>query len=170
MIRAILACDNQGGIARNGVMPWPKNSQDLSHFQTLTKPHTVVMGRQTWEAPDMPSPLSGRTNIVVTRNSNYVAPGAIVVSNNIIDNIKSLAANDIVYIIGGSNLFHQLIDVISVLHLTRITGNWKCDTHLDLGLINSQFEQIDSITIDPNTTFETYIARRLHDFYPTTNI
>lgn len=163
MIRAILACDGQGGIARNSVMPWPRNKKDLQHFQSLTKDHIVVMGRKTWEAPDMPSPLPNRTNIVVTRDTNFQTNSASPMSDRVIERLTSLAKTSTVFVIGGADLFEQLIDVIDVLHLSRITGHYDCDTFLPLAKINQRFDILDRVVVDNMTQFETHIARRLHD-------
>lgn len=163
MIKAILACDATGGIAANGVMPWSKNSQDLRYFKQLTQGHTVVMGRKTWEATDMPSPLPGRTNVVVTRDTGYTAPGATVVTQDIPEYLNKLATEDTVFLIGGASLFHELIEHINILHLTRISCNWGCDTFLDLDKVAENFTLVDSLKADSNTTFEVHFARRLHD-------
>mgnify|MGYP003656530971 CR=1 FL=1 len=66
MIKAILACDDNGGVSRNGVMPWPKNTRDLKWFQRITTGQLVIMGRNTWDDTQMPSPLPNRINAVVT--------------------------------------------------------------------------------------------------------
>lgn len=162
MIRAILACDGKGGIAKNGIMPWPRNKVDLAHFKKLTKNCTVVMGKATWEAPDMPTPLPFRDNVVVTSDVSYVAEGAVV-SSNITTDLTSLAEHNTVFVIGGAKLFSTLIDEINVLHLTRITGNYDCDTFIPMDDIAKHFELIDCVTIDLMTTFETYIKRQPHD-------
>jgi dihydrofolate reductase len=44
MINAILACDDKGGIGKNGTLPWPKQSEDLAYFKRMTDAQTVVMG------------------------------------------------------------------------------------------------------------------------------
>jgi dihydrofolate reductase len=69
MIRAILACDRDFGIAKNGQMPWPKNTDDLKWFRSMTAGSCVVMGRKTWES-DMPKPLPNRVNAVVSSSSS----------------------------------------------------------------------------------------------------
>lgn len=168
MIKAILACDGQGGIAKSGVMPWPRNKQDLQHFKELTSGSTVVMGRRTWEAKDMPTPLPGRTNIVVTRDLEYVAVGALIISDNLDQRLTELAESNTIFVIGGADLFVRLIDQISILHLTRITGNYDCDTFLPLDLIVEKFSRIDRVAVDKMTIFETYFARKLHDLSFTT--
>lgn len=160
MIRSILACDSQGGIAKNGIMPWPKNKKDLQHFKKRTENSVVVMGRSTWEAADMPSPLPNRKNIVVTSNSEYMAPGATVVSHDVENYLKKLDCDQTVYVIGGAQLFISLYDLIEVINLTRIQGNFDCDTFLPLERIQQDFELIDHVAFDFQTEFETYIRKQ----------
>ena len=159
MIKAILACDASGGIAKDGIMPWPRNMADLRHFKQLTTDEIVVMGRKTWEAPDMPSPLPNRTNIVVTRNTEFQTNGADVICDNVIEQLTSLAKNSTICVIGGAVLFEQLIDIIDVLHLSRITGHYECDTFLPMAKISEQFDILDRVVIDNMTQFETHIGR-----------
>ena len=47
MIKAILACDNGGGVSKGGTIPWPKNTKDLSWFKKNTTNNVVVMGSKT---------------------------------------------------------------------------------------------------------------------------
>jgi dihydrofolate reductase len=162
-MKAILACDRQGGIAKNGVMPWPRNAEDLKHFKKLTTDAIVVMGRKTWEASDMPSPLPNRTNVVVTNNTNYQLNNAIVLNDNISSRLTSMAKSNTVFVIGGASLFTQLIDDIHVLHLTRLTSGYDCDTFLPMDKIAAQFELHDSVQVDAETRIETYLTRQPYD-------
>ena len=66
MIKAIMAVDDEGGISKNGSMPWPKNLNDLKWFKNNTLNNIVIMGRFTWVDPFMPSPLKNRINVLVT--------------------------------------------------------------------------------------------------------
>lgn len=168
MIKAILACDSQGGIGREGALPWPPNKKDLAHFQKLTSGCTVVMGRGTWEGKGMPKPLPKRRNVVVTSDSDYSAHGAEVVTD-IKSNLTKLAESNTVFVIGGAILFEHLIDDIQILHLTRIAGHYNCDAILPMDLIEEKFVKIDSVDVDVRTTFDTYFARKLHDLSINTN-
>jgi dihydrofolate reductase len=159
MIQAILACDGRGGIARNGVMPWPRNELDLRHFRNLTRGAAVVMGRGTWEAGDMPSPLPGRTNVVVTRDPDYAADGATIISDDLEEHLTNLAKEHTLFIIGGASLFARLIDSIDRLYLTRIAGDYDCDTFLPLDQIAERFEVVKTVTLDKNTVVEIHAAR-----------
>jgi dihydrofolate reductase len=58
MIKAILACDDLGGVSKGGTIPWPKNSKDLKWFKKNTTGGVIVMGSTTWEDPMMPGPLT----------------------------------------------------------------------------------------------------------------
>lgn len=162
MIRAILACDSKGGISRNGVMPWPYNKIDLTHFKQLTLNANVIMGRKTWEASDMPSPLPGRNNIVVTSDTNYVAKGATVYNGNL-NELLTKYAQEHTFVIGGAYLFEQVIEQVDVLHLTRISGNYDCDTFIPLQKVKTNFERIDFFDADNITRFETYVTRKIND-------
>ena len=71
----------EGAIGFHGGMPWHL-AEDMKRFKELTVSHPVIMGRKTWESLDPRfRPLPNRDNIVVSRNSGYVAPGATVVEN-----------------------------------------------------------------------------------------
>ena len=64
-------------IGKGGVMPWHL-PEDLAHFKRVTLNHPVIMGRKTWDSiPPKFRPLPGRTNIVVTRQSDWQAEGAL---------------------------------------------------------------------------------------------
>ena len=65
MIRAILACDQDWGIGKDGDLPWPHNPDDLKWFKEQTTGSVVAMGKRTWDS--LPTkPLPNRNNVVVT--------------------------------------------------------------------------------------------------------
>lgn len=138
MIKAILACDEQWGIGKNGTLPWPKNSADLKWFKQQTIGQVVIMGRKTWEAKGMPKPLPGRINIVVSSNGS-IDEGPNYTTT--LDQLPSILSNykEDKWVIGGANLVENYIENIDELHLSRIEGNWKCDTFLPQKLITGNF-------------------------------
>ena len=69
MLKAIMAVDDNGGVSRFGSMPWPKNTDDLKWFKSNTLNQVVIMGRLTWIDSKMPTPLSNRINILITKQS-----------------------------------------------------------------------------------------------------
>jgi dihydrofolate reductase len=77
----IWAQSASGVIGRAGDIPW-RLPEDMSHFKDLTMGHTVVMGRRTWESlPARVRPLPGRRNVVLTRQADYMAEGAVVMTS-----------------------------------------------------------------------------------------
>ncbi len=79
MLGMIWAQGHCRAIGKGGTMPWHV-PEDLRFFQRVTTGHPVIMGRRTWESlGEKYRPLPGRTNIVVSRNLQFEAPGATVV-------------------------------------------------------------------------------------------
>jgi dihydrofolate reductase len=143
MIKAILACDDTGGVSKEGTLPWPNNSTDLQWFKMNTAGHIVIMGSTTWDDPHMPRPLPKRTNILVTtRKEDY--PGADdYISGNLVEEIKEIAEATpgvITWIIGGPNIIEQTLGVIDEFYLSRIPGDYDCDTHLPMKKIETLFK------------------------------
>ncbi len=70
----VVAAAENGVIGRDGDLPW-KLKSDMARFKALTLNKPVVMGRKTWAT--LRKPLVHRTNIVVTRDTSFAAPGAL---------------------------------------------------------------------------------------------
>ena len=143
MIKAILACDDTGGVSRDGTLPWPNNSTDLKWFKENTAGHIVVMGSTTWEDPHMPRPLPARVNVLATsREQDY--PGAHgYINGDLCAGVRSLeveAPGLITWIIGGPNIIEQTLGVIDEFYLSRIPGSYDCDTHLPMKKIETLFK------------------------------
>ena len=132
MIKAILACDMDMGIGKDGTLPWPHNSDDLKHFKNLTTGHYVVMGSKTWDDPKFPGPLKDRINIVVTsKREGY--EGATRISTapkSMVENIARNAEGKDIWIIGGASIYDLFSDIIEEWHVTLIQGQYNCDTFI----------------------------------------
>ncbi|NRF50631.1 dihydrofolate reductase, partial [Pseudomonas stutzeri] len=72
----VVAYSDNRVIGRDNALPW-KLPGDLAHFKRTTLGSPIIMGRKTWES--LGRPLPGRTNVVISRNLRYAAPGATVV-------------------------------------------------------------------------------------------
>ena len=91
MIKAIMAVDDEGGVSKNGSMPWPKNLNDLKWFKNHTLNNIVVMGRVTWIDPFMPSPLDSRINVLITNKKSELYPGAdFYIKGDLIYELKNI--------------------------------------------------------------------------------
>src|SRR5690606_39108924 len=80
MIISLIAAVSQNGvIGKNNDLPWHL-PDDMKYFMQTTKEHHVIMGRKNYESiPEKFKPLPNRTNIVITRQKNYQAPGTRIV-------------------------------------------------------------------------------------------
>ena len=160
MIKAIMAVDDEGGVSKNGSMPWPKNTNDLKWFKKNTLNQVVVMGKLTWIDPLMPTPLKERTNVLITSKNQNEFPGADeYISDNLIENFKkiSLKYNDLdKYIIGGPNILNQLFNLVEEFYLTRIYGNFNCDKKIDINIIKKNMKLKNTIRSDDTCHFEVW--------------
>nr|AIA19075.1 Dihydrofolate reductase [uncultured bacterium] len=95
--------------------------EDLQRFKALTTGHPIVMGRKTFES--IGRPLPNRTNIVITRNTDFVAEGCVVVSSldEAIGKAKEVEQIEI-FIIGGGEIYKQALPFTDRLYITEVEG------------------------------------------------
>ena len=103
---------------------------DMKFFRETTTGKVVVMGRKTLESFPGGRPLKNRTNIVLTKNKNYKADGAIVVHTieQLKEELKKYPSEDI-YVIGGASIYAALLDDCDVAHVTKIDYAYWADTY-----------------------------------------
>ena len=101
-ISLVVAVAKNGVIGQRGTLPW-RIPEDLKRFKALTMGKPVIMGRKTWDSLPR-KPLPGRTNIVVTRNPEFRADGAIV-AHSFADASLAKAGADEIAVIGGRGDF-----------------------------------------------------------------
>jgi dihydrofolate reductase len=116
--------DRNRVIGRENNLPWHLPA-DLKWFKKNTIGKTIVMGRKTFES--IGRPLPGRTNIVLSRDEDYVADGCVVV-HTIEEAFQVVEDEEEIMIIGGAQLFRQLISRASRLYLTRIDAEFDGDS------------------------------------------
>lgn len=105
---------------------------DLERFRNVTRGHPIIMGRLTWESlPAERRPLPKRTNIVVSRNAGYGAPGAVVVTSveAAIEAAKNAEGADEIFVIGGSGIFEAAMPMTDRLMLTLVDDDTPGDVH-----------------------------------------
>ncbi len=108
-------------LGKDGDLLW-RIPEDLKRFKELTDGHPVIMGRKTWESlPERFRPLPNRMNIVVTRTSNYEAPGAVVVSTIEDALAKAKEADEDIFVIGGGEIYTAALPFTDRLYLTLIS-------------------------------------------------
>jgi|TARA_B110000438_G_scaffold1442_2_gene1421 dihydrofolate reductase len=119
-------------IGRNNRLPW-KLPEDLKYFKRTTMGNSIIMGRKTWES--IGRPLPGRTNIVISRDSNYEAEKAKVVNSlgaaiTLAENLAAIDGSKEAFIIGGAGLYKEALPLADRFHLTRVHAQVEGDTFL----------------------------------------
>jgi dihydrofolate reductase len=118
-------------IGLNGAMPWHL-PEDLAHLKRTTLGCPVIMGRKTWDSiPAKFRPLPGRTNIVLTRQSDWQENGAQRVSdlNEALSYCKQLANKpDTVWVIGGAQIYAQALPLAHKIVMTQIDATVDGDS------------------------------------------
>ena len=127
----IAAIAENGVIGRGGTMPWRLKS-DMRHFRSATMGTPVVMGRKTYLSLSI-KPLPGRTNIVVSRDPAFTAPGVLVARSpkTALEAARGDALRrgaDSITIIGGADLYDQTMPLADRLEITQVHMKPEGDT------------------------------------------
>ncbi|MEO8734417.1 MAG: dihydrofolate reductase [Flavobacteriales bacterium] len=123
IISAIAAVAENGVIGNKGQLPW-NLPDDMKFFQRTTLNHPVISGRKNYDSiPDHFRPLRDRVNIVVTRDTDYEAPGAIVCHS--LKEAMDIARRSEVkeaFLIGGGQLYTEAFDadLVDRIYLTTV--------------------------------------------------
>jgi dihydrofolate reductase len=128
----IVAVAENGVIGSAGAIPWRLRS-DQQRLKAMTMGKPVVMGRKTFES--LRRPLSGRTNIVVTRDTSFRAAGAVVTTSfadaraiALGDALRRLATE--IAVIGGAEIYAQWMGSADRLEVTEVHAKPEGDTRL----------------------------------------
>lgn len=120
----IVAHDPNLVIGNEGTLPW-HYSEDLKYFKRTTMGHPIVMGRGVFEELDE-KPLPGRENIVLSRSKNY---DHVQSFSSIPEALEQLEAEDLVFVIGGGEIYRQTISMADKLYVTEIHRPFEGDTY-----------------------------------------
>lgn len=125
----IAAVDRNWAIGKNNQL-LVRIPMDQKFFRETTTGKVVVMGRKTLESFPNGLPLKNRTNIVLTRNTQLKVKDAIVVHSmeELREELKKYNSEDI-YIIGGEQIYKQLVDECDVAHITKIDYTYDADAY-----------------------------------------
>jgi dihydrofolate reductase len=127
----IVAVADNGVIGSGGAIPWRLKS-DQQRFKMMTMGRPVVMGRKTFMS--LRRPLPGRTNIVVTRDANFAAAGAVVTTS--FADARAVATGDAlrrfageIAVIGGAEIYAQWMAFADRLEVTEVHARPEGDTY-----------------------------------------
>jgi dihydrofolate reductase len=128
----VVAVAENGVIGSDGAIPW-RLKTDMQRFKALTLGKPIVMGRKTFIS--LRRPLPGRTNIVVTRDVNFRAAGAVVTTS--LADARAVATGDAlrrlateIAVIGGAEIYRQWMDTADRLEITEVHAKPAGDTYL----------------------------------------
>lgn len=126
----IVAVADNGVIGAGGAIPWRLKS-DMQRFRALTIGKPVVMGRKTFVS--LKRPLPHRTNIVLTRDPQFRATGAVVTTS--LEAARAVARADAlrraageIAVIGGADIYAQWMDLADRLEVTEVHASPVGDT------------------------------------------
>lgn len=128
VVNMIYARAANGVIGKNDTLPWHL-PEDLAHFRQVTMGWPVIMGRKTWDSlPAKFRPLPGRTNIVITRQTDWQPEGAKVATS--VEDAISLAGNiEQVWVIGGAQIYALAEPLADRIEVTEIAQDFEGDAY-----------------------------------------
>ncbi|MCI9447550.1 MAG: dihydrofolate reductase [Lachnospiraceae bacterium] len=105
--------------------------EDMKRFRRMTVGKVVVLGRKTMETFPGGQPLKDRTNIVLSKDQNYRAEGALVVRSleELAEELSKYRSEDI-FVIGGESIYRQLLDKCDTAYITKIDYAYQADAWL----------------------------------------
>lgn len=126
IISLVVAASENNAIGKNNQLLWHLPN-DLKFFKNTTWGMCVIMGRKTFESVN--KPLPGRTNIVITRQSDWKAPGTIS-ATSLKDALHKAEAEHYkeVYVIGGGEIYKEALRQADIIYLTRVHAAFNGDT------------------------------------------
>lgn len=130
-IKLIVAVDEQLGIGKDGKLNW-NNKEDLHYFKEKTLEGVVIMGRKTWDSiPEKYRPLPNRINVILTSKISEKNIDNCYFFDNVKDVLRFLETKkEEKFVIGGSSIYDYFLknNLIDTLFITRIKGDYNCDT------------------------------------------
>ncbi|MFY7989955.1 MAG: dihydrofolate reductase [Fluviicola sp.] len=130
-VALIVAIDRELGIGKNNDLMWHLPA-DMKFFKETTTGHIVVTGRKNYDSiPERFRPLPNRENAVLTRNTSYEAPGALLFHS--LDACLDHYSNETertIFIIGGGQIYREALEsnVVQEMYITHVDGTFGADT------------------------------------------
>ncbi|CAG7649877.1 dihydrofolate reductase [Paenibacillus allorhizosphaerae] len=124
ILSIIVAMGRNRAIGKNNSIPW-RLPKEQAYLRNVTMGKPIIMGRKNYES--IGKPLDGRTNIVLTRKSDYKAPGCVVV-HSAEEALKVCAEEAEAFIFGGEEIYRQFLPLAQRLYLTVIDHHFDGDT------------------------------------------
>lgn len=122
-ISLIVAMSQDYAIGKNNQLLW-KISDDLKCFKQTTIGHVVIHGRKSYES--IGNPLPNRTNIVISRQENFIAEGCLVVNSveNAISLANTLEQNGEIFILGGAQIYEIALPLVDNMYISKVEAEY----------------------------------------------
>ena len=123
-ITLVAAISKNNCIGKNNNLPW-NIPEDMKRMREITRNKVLIMGRKTWESiPENHRPLPNRTNVVITRHTDYELPIGVEKYNSI-DEAIQVHKNEEVIGFGGQRIFEDMIKIANILEITHVNQEIK---------------------------------------------
>ncbi len=174
-LNLIFARAANGVIGADGALPWHL-PEDMAHFKRTTLGCPVIMGRKTWDSlPPKFRPLPGRTNVVITRQTNWHENGAKPANNipqalSICEQLRPQPEQ--VWVIGGAQIYAEALPLARRAVVTEIDAAFEGDAYappFGPEWLETERERHTSTT-GLEFSFVTYIFAPHFDKTPSSNI
>ena len=155
-IHLIWAQDQNGGIGKDGKIPW-HIPEDLINFKKLTLNSTIVMGRKTWRSLPI-KPLPDRRNVVLSSNSISDVESYYSIEQC----IKTLYEDAVkkIFVIGGAQIYRHFFHQSDELHITLINAETEgIDTYFPISIltIQNEFTKVSEYSLVKNALYTHWI-------------
>lgn len=145
----LVACvDKNFGLGKDGKLLF-HIPEDLKNFRRLTLGNTIIFGRKTLETFPNQQPLDGRRNIILSRSLKNISGAEVVGSVEELFNVLDTAEEN--FVIGGAEIFNELIPYATEIFLTVVDAEAEADTF---------FPSVDEFTLRDVKTFAGFEFRR----------
>ena len=134
-LKLVASVDKNFGIGRGGELLF-KIPADMKNFRALTLSHTVIYGRKTLATFPNGEPLDSRRNIIFSRTAGEIAGAEIV--RSVEELWRILKAGEENFVIGGGEIFSELIPYAAEIYLTAVDAEAEADVFFPR--IPSEFE------------------------------
>ena len=134
-------------IGRGSQIPW-RIPGEQKWFKEATMGHPILMGSRTFES--IGRPLPGRQNLVVSRTRSW--PGVEIIRD--LSQFDSEAYSAEVYVIGGAEIYRQLLDRCRELLITRLKTDYQGDVYFPE--FESEFRFINEIRETPDYVIQRW--------------
>ena len=127
MLSIVVAMTPARGIGRANKLLWHL-PEDLKNFKRLTMGAVMIMGRKTFDS--IGRVLPGRTTLVVSRDPTLEIPGATVCASleAALDQARSLNLKDEIFVVGGGEIYRQVIPMSERIYLSVVDLDVEADT------------------------------------------